>query len=127
MMSQFAAIVATILLAAIVGLQLLLAAGQPYGRAAWGGQHTVLPTKLRLGSLAAAGILSVSAWVILARSGLMAPFAENTVIRVATWVFAGFLCINTLGNLASKSAAERKVMAPATIVLALCFGFVALS
>jgi hypothetical protein len=128
MTSQYAAIVATTVLGFGICLQLLLAAGLPLGRAAWGGQHSgVLPVKLRIGSLAAAGILGIAAWIVLARTGLVVPEAESMAIRVATWVFAGFFCLNTLGNLASKSPLERKLMTPQTVILAVCFFIVAQS
>lgn len=125
---QYAAIVATGVSALMVCFQLLLAAGLPLGQAAWGGKHTgVLPTNLRLGSLVAALIIGLAAWIVLTRAGLIGPGNAPTVVRIATWVFAGFMCLNTLGNLASKSPVERKVMTPVTLVLAACFITVALS
>ena len=45
----------------------------------------------------------------------------------ASWVIAGFLVLNTLGNLASKSRFERTVLATATAVLAVLCGVVAIS
>jgi hypothetical protein len=83
--------------------------------------------KLRIGSLASVGILGVAAWVVLARSGLVLPEAQSIAVRVATWAFAGFLSLNTIGNIASKSPVERKVMTPASLLLALCFVIVAWS
>lgn len=106
---------------------MLLAAGLPLGRAAWGGKHRILPTKLRLGSLAAVGILGVAAWIILARAGLVAPGAEPVTIRIATWVFAGYLLLNTLMNISSKSQVERYIMTPVATLLVVCFILVALS
>jgi hypothetical protein len=128
MAGQYAAMVATVVLVAGICFQLLLAAGLPWGRAAYGGQHSgVLPTKLRVSSVAAAVILGIAAWIVLARAGLVAPHAASIAIRIATWVFGGFFCLNTLGNLASKSALERKIMTPQTVVLAACFFLVALA
>jgi len=124
---ELAAIVAAVVLALLICFQLFLAAGLPFGRAAWGGQHRVLPTKLRLGSLAAVGILGVAAWIILARAGLVAPGAEPVAIRVATWIFAGYSVLNTLGNIASKSPVERYVMTPTSTLILICFVLVALS
>jgi hypothetical protein len=126
MTSQSAAIVATIILICVIGFQLLLAAGLPLGRAAWGGQFTVLPRKLRFSSLAAAGILALAVWIVLTRASLVAG-DESMVIRVATWVFVGIFLLNTLGNFVSKSQVERKVMTPVTLILAACFAVVALS
>ncbi|MEW9873186.1 hypothetical protein [Arthrobacter sp. HS15c] len=47
---QLAAIAACALLAALAVFQAALIAGAPLGRFAWGGQHDVLPAKLRIGS-----------------------------------------------------------------------------
>lgn len=46
---------------------------------------------------------------------------------VASWAFTVLWCLNTLGNLASRSRVERALMTPATILLALSFAVVALS
>lgn len=120
------AVVAALVLALVIGLQLLLAAGMPLGRAAWGGAHRVLPAPLRWGSLAAALVLTGAAWVLLARAGLVAPGADLLWVRVLTWGFAGMFALNTLGNLASGSPTERTVMTPATLILVVCFATVAL-
>jgi hypothetical protein len=122
-----AAFVAVIILGLVMCLQLLLAAGFPLGRAAWGGQHRILPTRLRWGSLAAVGILGVAVWVVLARAGFVAPGANSAAVRVMTWVFAAYLALNTVGNLRSKSSVERYGMATASFLLAVCFVLVALS
>ena len=126
-MPQLIAIVATIVLGLVVLLQLLLAAGFPLGQVAWRGQYRVLPPALRRASLAAAGVLGLAAWVVLARAGLVASGAASAVVPVATWVFAGLFGLNTVGNLASRSALERRVMTPVTVLLALCFIAVAVS
>ena len=126
-MPQFIAIVAVILLGLILILQVLLAAGFPLGHCAWRGQYRVLPAALRWASLAAAGVLGLAAWVVLARAGLVAPGADPAVVSVATWVFVGFFGLNTVGNLASRSAAERLVMTPVTALLTGCFIAIAVS
>jgi hypothetical protein len=124
--SQLLSIAAAVLLSLMTLFQLLLAAGLPLGQAAWGGQHRVLPRRLRYGSLAAAVILGFALWVILARASLVAPGPEPLWVRVASWAFAAYLALNTLGNLASKSRFERTVMTPATVFLAVCFIVVSL-
>lgn len=117
--------------AAVLGLlmlfQLLLALGLPLGRAAWGGQYDVLPTNLRLSSLAAVAILGLAAWVMLARADLVRPGPKGRIIRWAAWGFAAYLALNTAGNLVSTSPIERAVMTPVTIFLAVSFVIVALS
>jgi hypothetical protein len=118
---EWLAVAAVVVLALLMIFQLLLAAGLPLGRAAWGGQHRVLPANLRLGSLAAVVILGAAAWAILARVDLLPPGADSLVVRVVTWVFAAYLALNTVGNLASKSPVERGVMTPVSAFLVVCF------
>jgi hypothetical protein len=124
---QWVAIVGAIALGLVMVFQLLLVAGFPLAHAAWGGQYRVLPSNLRWASLASVGVLGLAAWVVLARAGLVAPGAGPVAIRVATWVFAGFWSLNTVGNVASRSAAERYGMTPVALLLVGCFIVVAWS
>jgi len=121
------AIAAAIVLGLLVVFQLLLAAGLPLGRAAWRGKYRVLPTGLRWASLAAAGVLGVAAWVVLARAGVVAPGPEPLGILAATWVFAGFFFLNALGNVTSQNRVERYLMTFVVLFLGVSFLLVALS
>lgn len=125
-MVRAAAVLAALLLGAIALYQLLLAAGAPLGRAAWGGAHRVLPARLRLGSVAAAATLVVAGWIVLARAGLAAPGPAPLSVRAATWVSAAFFAVTAVGNAASESRAERLVMTPAAGMVAVVFAVVAL-
>lgn len=125
--SQLAALVATVVLALLMVFQCLLALGLPFGRAAWGGNHRVLPAKHRLGSAAAVPILGVAAWAVLATAGFLAPGPEVKIVRFLVWFFAGYFILNTVGNLASKSTLERNTMTPVSTLLAFCFVIVVLS
>ena len=118
---QIVAIAGAVLLALVMIFQVLLAAGLPLGRAAWGGEHRVLPPRLRRASLSASPALGAAAWILLARVGLVEPGADSTGVRVLTWIFVGLFSMNTLGNLASKSRTERYLMTPATLILVGCF------
>ncbi len=122
-----AAILASTVLAALMCFQLLLVAGLPLGRAAWGGEHRVLPGNLRWGSLAAVAILGLAAWVVLARAGLVSPGAASKAIRIATWVFGGYFALNTVMNVLSGSPPERYAMTPVSAILVACFLLVARS
>ena len=121
------AIAAAIVLGLLVVFQLLLAAGLPLGRAAWRGKYRVLPSGLRWASLAAAGVLGLAAWVVLARAGVVAPGPEPIAIRAGTWVFAGFFFLNAVGNVTSQSRVERYVMTLVVLFLGVSFTVVALS
>ena len=124
---QWLAISAGIALGLLGVFQLLLAAGLPLGRAAWRGKYRVLPSGLRWASLAAAGVLGLAAWVVLARASVVAPGSGPIAIRAATWVFAGFFFLNAVGNATSQSRVERYVMALVVLVLGVSFVVVALS
>ena len=116
-----AALIAVVLLAATSLFQLLLALGLPFGRAAWGGGHRVLPARLRVGSAVAAAALIVAAWVLATEAGWLPAGAGTPWSGILVWVFAGFFALNTLGNVVSSSPIERRVMTPITVVLVVAF------
>lgn len=117
-MSAAAAVLATVILAALAVLQVLVAAGRPYGRLVWGGQHEVLPTRLRIGSAVSVVLYAGFATLLLWRAGLLWPV--TSVIEVATWVLFGYLALGVVMNAISRSRAERLVMTPIAAVLAAC-------
>jgi hypothetical protein len=125
MLGRRAALVATGILLVLICFQILLAAGLPLGKAAWGGEHRVLPTSLRIGSLVAVGILAVAGWIVLARAGRVAPGPRRLIVRIGTWLFAGYFVLNTFMNLLSQSSLERMIMTPTAALLAICFIIVA--
>jgi hypothetical protein len=124
---QWLAIAAAFVVGLLVVFQLLLAAGLPLGRAAWRGKYSVLPSGLRWASLAAAGVLALAAWVVLARAGVVAPGPEPIAILAGTWVFAGFFFLNAVGNVTSQSRVERYVMTLVVLFLGASYIVVALS
>ena len=127
-LTLLAAIVATGLFAAMAAFQATLAAGAPLGEHVLGGRYPgALPPRLRAFSGIAALLLLGFALVMLARVGVIGlPAAIAGFLVPAPWVIAGFLVLNTLGNLASKSRFERTVLAATTAGLAVLSGFVAL-
>lgn len=105
------------LLGILAIFQVLLIIGLPLGRFAWGGQNDVLPARLRVGSAISILIYAAFAAVALARYGL-AAFLPAPADAVAMWVIAAYLLLSVLPNLASKSRDERRLMVPASLVLA---------
>jgi hypothetical protein len=55
------------------------------------------------------------------------PGPEPIAVRAATWVFAGFFFVNSVGNLTSASWVERYVMTVVVLFLGVSFLVVALS
>ncbi len=109
---------------AFAGVQVALAAGAPLGEHVWGGtQDRVLPVGMRVAAGGAAVVLTTMAVVVVRQAGLVGRPAGW--VAPATWTIAGYLAVNTLGNLASKSNVERFVFAPSTAVAAGLTGLVA--
>lgn len=106
------------------GLQVALAAGAPLGEHVWGGtQDRVLPGQMRIASLGAAVVLTFAASVVVRRAGVLGRRAAW--LRPATWGIAGYLALNTVGNLASTSPVERFWFGSATAVGSVLTMFVA--
>lgn len=51
----------------------------------------VLPTRLRVGSLAAIAAYGAIGWAVLARAGQLG--IGHGILRVATWVIAGYFLV----------------------------------
>ncbi|MEC5192812.1 MULTISPECIES: hypothetical protein [unclassified Arthrobacter] len=98
--------------------QLLLITGLPLGRFAWGGQNSVLPARLRVGSAVSIVVYAAFALVALERAGLISILPSSSFTVAAMWVIAAYLLLSVLPNLASKSSHERRVMVPVSLVLA---------
>jgi hypothetical protein len=124
---QLAAVIACVILAFLAVFQVLLAIGLPLGRAAWGGFHRVLPSKLRWASVAAVPVLLAAGWVVLARAGFVHPGSSSQTVRILAWVFGGYFVFNTIVNALSKSPPERWLMTPLSTALGFCFAVVAIS
>jgi hypothetical protein len=126
-MVTVAAVLACLVLGALAVFQVLLVLGAPLGRFAWGGQHRVLPTPLRAGSVVSIVIYALLATVVLARADLASLAVPAGVVRTATWVVVAYLLLGAALNLASRSKPERAVMSPVTAVLCALYAVVALS
>jgi hypothetical protein len=125
-MTEIAAIAACTILAALAVFQAALIAGAPTGRFAWGGQHDVLPRRLRVGSVVSIVLYVAFALVILERAGLATIFGSPGFVQVASWVLFGYFTLGILMNGISRSKPERNTMAPVSLVLAALVLLVAL-
>ncbi|WP_100372354.1 hypothetical protein [Bacillus sp. FJAT-45037] len=107
--------------------QITLALGFPFGEAALGGFHKVLPKPLRVVSAVNAIILLFMAMVFLVHADVMAnPF--SLPIHTLLWVITMFLVLNTVANAFSQSKKEKYIMTPLTLVLfTLCLSVVLMS
>jgi hypothetical protein len=106
-----------VLLGGLTVFQLQLIAGKPLGRFAWGGQHVVLPTRLRIGSAFAVVLYALFAVLMLQAAGAFSVLPDGAA-AVGIWVLAGYLLFAAALNAASRSRPERLVMTPVTVALA---------
>jgi len=105
-------VVASCLLGVVVLFQLLLAAGAPWGAAAYGGRAAQddgrLPPKYRVASLGTALALTGALWFVLAAAAVITPPPlPEGLLGIGACVLAGLFALNTLGNLAGRHPAER--------------------
>jgi hypothetical protein len=104
---------AAVLLTVVATFQAALAAGAPWGAAAYGGYNRgTLPAKFRVAS-AASSLVHVGLALVAAgpRPGTT---AKRRILRGA----AGLMGVNTLMNLASRSTVERLLWTPTAAILA---------
>lgn len=107
------------LLAVVTLFQLALAAGAPWGAAAWGGNHPGrLPTRLRVAS----GVAGLVVYPLLIAALLEAGGALDSrwIPRpgpTALWTLTGFFGLGVVANLVSRSRVERW-WAPVVLVVA---------
>jgi hypothetical protein len=111
------AVTGTAVLAALAVFQLALVAGAPLGRFAWGGQHVVLPARLRVGSAVSIVVYGVVALFLLQAGGAHSVLPRG-VVDVGMWVLTGYFALGVALNAASRSRPERLVMTPIALALA---------
>ena len=112
-----AAVLGCVLLGALAVFQALLVAGQPLGRFAWGGQHEVLPTGLRVGSAVSIGLYAAFAVLMLSAADAL-DVLPTGFVEVAIWLLTGYFTLGIAMNAISRSRPERLVMTPVVLVLA---------
>jgi hypothetical protein len=111
------ALVGAALLGCLAVFQLLLVAGAPLGRFAWGGQNVVLPTSLRIGSAVSIALYGLFALLMLQTAGAFTVLPRG-LVGVAIWVLTAYFAVGVAMNAASRSRRERLVMTPVVLALA---------
>lgn len=111
------ALALTIVLVALAIFQFALVLGAPLGRFAWGGQHRVLPARLRVGSAVSIVIYAFIDLVAWDRVGAIDVFPEG-FSTVAMWIVFAYFVLGIVMNAVSRSPPERWTMVPVCIVLA---------
>jgi hypothetical protein len=111
-------VLAVVVLAGLAVLQALLVAGRPLGHLAWGGQHQVLPRKLRIGSAVSIALYAVFAWLIVATAIRVSAVPEQRGGDVGIWLLTAYFTVGVVLNAISRSRPERLLMTPVCLVLA---------
>lgn len=125
-MTRVAAITFAVVVVGVVGFQLALAGGAPWGEYAMGGAFPgQFPPALRVAAVGQAIILLLLAAVVLARAGVALPRWSNAARRLI-WVVVAFATLSLLLNLITPSAGERAIWAPVAFLLFVCSLLVAL-
>ena len=77
----------------------------------------MLTLSLRLAHVLAAVLIASFAYVIRRCAGLLAHARPSRLVKIFAWIISGFMILNTLGNFASSSTAEKLVFGSLTLVL----------
>lgn len=115
--AQIAATVFALTAAAVVAFQLALAAGAPWGAYAMGGAVPGrFPPVLGVLAVAQAVVIALLAAVVLSHAGLAMP-GIAAAAPWAIWVVVLFSIVAVALNAASRSAGERRLWVPVSLVL----------
>jgi hypothetical protein len=123
---QTAALLASIGFLVLAAFQLALALGVPWGKAAWGGKSSVLPSNLRVASGVSMVVWLFAALVVLDRAGTPVADLPDVLSAPLTWLLVPLLVVGALMNIASSSPYERFGWAPTALLMALLTLVVAL-
>ena len=126
-MTGLVAALATLILAGLAIFQIALIAKAPIGFMAWGGQHRVLPTKLRIASASSIILYILFALIALSKAGLVAIFPEGLFLSIILWILTAYFYLGILLNGMSPSKYERYVMTPVAATLAILFSYLAIA
>lgn len=118
--------VGCVIFAGLALFQIALVAGAPIGRFAWGGQHVVLPMKLRIGSVVAVLLYAFFSAVLLTKAGVASLIGSDAFVDIAMWFIVVYFFLGIFMNAISRSRAERFVMTPIAVVLSVIFLLVGL-
>ena len=122
---RMAAIFYAIVSLAVVGFQIALAAGAPWGQFAMGGAFPgQFPPALRMAALVQAMLLLALAAVVLARAGVILS-GWSRASRWLIWFVVAFAVLSFVLNLITPSAGERAIWAPVAFLLLISSSIVA--
>jgi hypothetical protein len=114
---EFSAVAVCVVLAGLAVFQGALISGAPLGRMAWGGQHVVLPVRLRIGSALSILLYALFGYAGLAKAGLVPLLVNEAFTAIFVWVLVAYFALGVLMNAISRSKPERLTMTPVAAAL----------
>jgi len=114
-------IIGAVLFGIIATMTVLVACGLPLGEFTMGGQHKILPKKLRVAAVISLVIQIFAMLIILQAGGFIPLFFSIKLTKYICFFFAAYLSLNTIMNMISKSKKEKYVMTPISLIAAICF------
>jgi len=125
--TQLAAIVFAVAALGVVAFQLGLALGAPWGTYAMGGAFPGrFPPAMRVAAVIQAVIIALLAVAVLSVAGLAVPGLAEALPWVG-WLAVVFSAVAAVLNAISRSAGERRIWVPVTLVMLASSLVVALS
>lgn len=101
--------------------QLMLILGMPLGEFAWGGQHRILPPRLRFASVFSIILYIVFAVFLGSKAGIINIIPGSSFLNISMWIFTGYFTLGIVMNAISRSKKERITMTPVALLLAVTF------
>ena len=112
-----AAIAFAIAASGVIGFQMALALGVPWGSYAMGGAFPgKFPPRMRVAAMVQAGLLAGTVAIVLSRAGLvLPPWSEATGWLI--WGVVALAVIAAILNAITPSAGERRIWVPVALVM----------
>lgn len=103
----------------VIAFQVALALGAPWGAYAMGGAFPgVYPTRLRIAAIVQGAVVGLLALAVLSAGGVALP-ALHASFPWLIWVVVAFSALGVVLNAISRSAGERRIWVPVTLVMLL--------
>ena len=114
-------ILGAVLFGVIAIMTVFVACGLPLGEFTMGGQHKILPNKLRVAAVISVAIQIFAMIIILQAGGFISLWLSFKVTKYICFFFAAYLSLNTIMNMISKSRKEKYVMTLLSLITGICF------
>ena len=114
-------ILGAVLFGIIAIMTVLVACGLPLSEFTMGGQHKILPKKLRVVAVISVAIQIFAMIIILQAGSFISLWFSFKVTKYICFFFAAYLSLNTIMNMISKSKKEKYVMTPISLIAGICF------